>query len=194
MDDDPKAGGGVVGGLTGFVPDNPIGDLEGGEMMAILEELADEVGEKSQAGFVYILADVVRYGARTGDGGASGLGEGSGYLVLTEREVISETREVDVRLSRGRSGPEEMLQKGCVDPIRSVPIWKGGIAGLVSPTRQFFWLPIPRMGRVGRERVEPVGELGFFDGCEIESAGRGHGRVVLWSLEDLNNLDTEWKA
>ena len=34
-----------------------------------------------------------------------------------------------------------MVQEGSVDALGGVPIWKGGEAGLLSPTREFFGFP-----------------------------------------------------
>ena len=63
-----------------------------------------------------------------------------------------------------------MVQEGRVDAIRSVSIWKGGKAGLLSPAREFFCFPYGGWEK-GEEVVGLVGEFGLSDSSEIRPAG-----------------------
>ena len=78
-------------------------------MVAIMEKRADEVGEEVRARFVNLLPDVIGYAIGARGGGACGFSEGAGDLLLTEGEVVSETRAVDVSLGRGGRGWKEVV-------------------------------------------------------------------------------------
>ena len=78
-------------------------------MVAVLEKAAYEIREEGRARSVNLFPDVIEYGVWTGGGGARGLDEHAGNLILTEGKVVCKAREVDVSLGRGGRGWKEVV-------------------------------------------------------------------------------------
>ena len=78
-------------------------------MVSIQEYGPYQVREEGGARLVDSFPDVVGYGVGARGGRTGGLGEGSSDLFLADREVVGKLGEVDIRISWGRRGGEEMI-------------------------------------------------------------------------------------